>query len=332
MRTLTCSPAFAQRLTPLEHIFATLCEYGRLTLVQLATHAEAPYRRIRYCLSSLLERQLVLHYTADADTPTYYAVNFRAIYNLARGDNIVTLVTDRYGEGAGRIVNNIQHLGLTRMGDLASAYEFENSSKRDSGTGFSNNHTDENGTDIGDSVPSGTALPDVATVGSFHATMRTLLQSGILIKVGVRACMPSYDLQDEIEETVIGEQFPDRKITGPKKQAEFDKAVNDLKRKWRADDEFSDANDLGSKGTLRRPGQILDPPSKRIKVSNGHANGVSHDQADVFEDTGLRLSVLWRCPHSEVLLLTLKTDRPGSSCGLCSLRTRTAKSQTRSSG
>lgn len=288
MRTLNCLPTYLQRLTPLERIFSTLCAHGRLTIWGLATNAKAPLRKVKQCVTAMLERQLLHHYTAHSTAPTYFAPNYRGVYNLARCDNIVTLVKERYGEGAGRIVDNIQHLGLTRIEDLAKAYDLDNASTRDSGVDLPNIHTSEDGIPNGNSKPGAEALPDVTTVGSFHATMRTLLQSGLLVKFGPRSFIPPVDLQEEIEETVITAEFTDRKITGPKKKAEFERSVNDLKRKWRAEDEYSDSSDLGSKGA-RRPGDFLDPPSKRLKTSHGRANGVLHDPV---ADSGLRLSVL----------------------------------------
>ncbi|KAI7575686.1 hypothetical protein KC343_g22535, partial [Hortaea werneckii] len=85
--------------------------------------------------------------------------------------------------------------------------------------------------------------------------------------------MPSSDLQEQIEEMVIVDQFPDRKVTGPKKQAEFKQAVHILKRKWRDDDTYSDLHDGGAKGAVKRPGEHFQPSNKRIKL-NGVPNGL----------------------------------------------------------
>jgi len=265
-------------LTPLEQIFATLAEHGRLAVRDIAQHTQTPLRRIRHCLASLLEQQLVLHANTETDAPTFYAVNWRAIYGLARRDNIAQLVTERFDEGAGQIVNNIQQLGLARVGDLADAYQFSAGSKRDSGVDTTSASMVNGTTKAGGHAAQ--PSPAVPTIGSFHATMRRLLQSGILVKVTTRTFLPPSDLQEQMEETIIGEQFPDRKITGPKKQSEFKKAVNSLKRRWREDDEYSDSNDLGARSTFN-------PPNKRIK-----GNGVvSYNRVPDDDDSGPRLSV-----------------------------------------
>lgn len=95
--------------------------------------------------------------------------------------------------------------------------------------------------------------------------------------------MPSADLQTEMEEQVISEQFPDRKVTGGKKQGEFRSAVNMLKRKWREGDEFSEIRDT------TRVGQGA--PNKRAKLNGANTNGAGHGDHGV-GDSGVRLPVL----------------------------------------
>lgn len=256
---------------------------------------------MRATLSTLLEEQLIFHHTSEDGAPTFYSVNWRNAYNLARHTNIIRLVTHRYGDGAGQIVKNILQLGHARVGDLAEAYQLDCGSKRDSGVDTTADHVTEDGmmNGIAKPVGSGPSLDHhITSVSDFHLTLRTLLRSGILVKVGTRAFVPPPDLQEQIEEAVISERFPDRKVTGPKKAKEFAQAVSGLKRKWRADDAFSELHDYSSKGTIKRPGDVFNAPNKRIKV-NGHVpNG--HVVAADSEQSAPKLSVLCRCLPSRV--------------------------------
>jgi len=291
-------------------------------------------RRLRHTLAALLEQQLVLHYAAEEDTPSYYAINWRAVYGLARFDNIDQLVTDRYGAGAASIVNNIQQLGLARVGDLAEAYNLQVGSQRDSAVDTTENHVGEEGTLNGIAKPGGHSAqppPAVPTTGTFHTIMRRLLQSGILIKVGTRSFIPPPDLQESIEETVIGEQFPDRKVTGPKKQAEFKLAVNNLKRKWRSEDHYSESNDIASKGSFKRPGEVF-KPNKRAKVNGDLPNGVSHNHTDEDDGSGVRLSVLVWLSSQQDAVADYNLERLDRPCECCTLHHCDAKPEAAKGG
>lgn len=293
-RNFHASDLYALLLTASEQIFATLAEHGRLPIPTLAHHSGIPSRRVRTGLANLLEAQLILHFAAEEDAPTFYSVNWRNAYNLARHTNIVELVNERFGERAGHLVGNILQLGHARVGDLAEAYELAPGSKRDSGVDGATHHATDPGMVNGAAKPSAANTSQMTSANEFHGTLRALLRSGILVKVGMRAFMPSSDLQEQIEEMVIVEQFPDRKVTGPKKQAEFKQAVHALKRKWRDDDTYSDLHDGGAKGAIKRPGEHFQPSNKRIKL-NGAPNGL--DAANGEQEVQ-KLSVLCCRPFS----------------------------------
>lgn len=207
----------------------------------------------------------------------------------------------RHGEGAGHLIRNVLQLGNARVGDLADAYHLSASSKRDSGIDTTFDHMTEasmlNGA-AKTSAPKTSHGQVITTKSEFHGTMRTLLRSGILVKVGMRAYVPPSDLQERIEETVISEQFPDRKVTGPKKQHEFKLAINRLKRKWREDDTYSGLHDVSSKGTIKRPGDHFKLDHKRVKLNGKAANGLLHAVED--EQSTPKIPVLCCCLPSRV--------------------------------
>lgn len=182
------------------------------------------------------------------------------------------LVEDRYGPGAAKIVRNLIQLGHARIGDLAKSFDLEDAIKRDSGVEGCNGHVNGDAKTNGSGSGSGRA-GTITTLAQFHTTLRTLLRAGFLCKFGKRDFTPAADLQAEIEEVIISEQFPDRKVTGPKKQAEFKTAVNTLKRKWRDAEEFSEYRDLKSSG-----GGGSSSFAKRAKMNGGLSNG--HDSGD----------------------------------------------------
>lgn len=223
---------------------------------------------------------MLQHVAADDGLPTYYSVNWRNAYSIARHSNIFNLIQNEYGDGAAHLVNSILQLGHVRVGDLVEAYSLSATSKRDSGIDTSADHTNEpdvaNGIDISD-LP-GASSSYVGSLSDFHATLRALLNSGILAKIGPRSYIPPPDLRDRIEEAVIADEFPDRKINGPKKQNEFRLAVNKLKRKWRDEDAYSDRADLASKGVIKRSGEYGNH-NKRVKFNGVTANGHSQDEA-----------------------------------------------------
>ncbi|TKA77390.1 hypothetical protein B0A55_03230 [Friedmanniomyces simplex] len=258
-------------------IFTTLAEHGRLTAPTLAAHAKIPLRRAYTGLATLLEEQLVLHHAAEEDAPTFYSVSWRNSYNLVRHANVVALVTERHGEAAGQVVENILQLGHARVGDLADAYNLTWGSKRDSGVETGANHVPEAVMVNGVAKSHATSNQHVTSASELHTILRTLLGAGILVKVGTRTLMPVSDLQEQLQEAVIVDQFPDRKVTGPKKAKEFAAAVNELKRKWQHDDAFSEISDASSRGAIKRPGEHF-APKKRAKLNgnlpNGHAINV----------------------------------------------------------
>ncbi|CAK3878181.1 DNA-directed RNA polymerase III subunit rpc-3 [Lecanosticta acicola] len=258
-------------------IFNTLADNGRLSRAQLQLRLRIPSRKLRTALAVLVQQHLLLHYTVDDDT-TFYQVDWRNAYYLIRSNRIITVVRERYGEGAGKVIANVLQLGHARVGDLAQAFDLESTAKRDSGietSGQGDCGIQTGGKSMGHIHQ--THDGKITTLAQFHKTLRNLLQSGFLIKFDKQCHIPAADLQDELEETVIREQFPDRKVSGSKNQERFRSAVNRLKRKRRDENDFSDQRDCESMGIIRRSGM---DSVKRTKLNGGtHANGVVHDDS-----------------------------------------------------
>ncbi|EME86548.1 uncharacterized protein MYCFIDRAFT_43158, partial [Pseudocercospora fijiensis CIRAD86] len=254
-------------------IFLALADNGRLTRWQLQQTTRIPARQLRHALAVLIQQHLLLHNTTEEGL-TFYHVDWRNAYYTLRSNSIISLTRDRYGESAAKIVTSLIQLGHARVGDLAQAFDFTSTTKRDSAVDSCNEHVNCEALVNGAHAHAHTGHDSgkITTLGHFHATLRTLLKAGLLKKISKRSYLPAADLEAEIEELVIQDQFPDRKITGPKKQAEFKLAVNTLKRKWRQANDYSDHRDLVSSGSIRRPGN---QSAKRVKLNGSLSNGVN---------------------------------------------------------
>lgn len=240
---------------------------------------------MRQALATLLQKHIVLYHEIE-EGPTYYQADWRNPARLFRGPLIAALVAERHGEGASKIVSNILELGHVRVGDLAQAFDFAPTSKRDSGYESCNGYVNGAGKVNGDAH--NTKDEKIVTVGQFHNTLRALLKAGFLVKRGKQAYLPAADLQAQIEAIVIGEQFPDGKVNGAKKQAEFQAAVKTLKRKRQEANEYSATRDNDSKGQIKRSGV---PAAKRAKLNGGLSNGVHHDEDFEMDDSVPKLPV-----------------------------------------
>lgn len=225
---------------------------------------KTPLTRVKTSLAQLIQHRLVLHHTDDRDN-TYYSVDWHSAYGLLRTGRSILLVETRLGEKAAGVVAMVLQIGHCTVGDLAGVFDFDEhgASKVDSpaqnGNGTNGVHNSEH--------------KDPRQIGSLaelHHILRKLLRAGFLTKLSERTFKPNADIEDELGAIVMEENFPDGKITGPKKQAEFKRSVDNLKRKWRDESEYSERRDVDSNGNITRPGMDA---NKRQKLNGGLANG-----------------------------------------------------------
>lgn len=272
-------------------IFSLLSRVGRSTRSRLQQLSGLSVRQIKTALACMTQLHVLLHQTTDDDV-TYYHINWRHTYALLRSSRTICLVEDRYGQIAGTITAYLLQLGHARIQDLVGLFDL-------------NTENDQNGYDAasrngGSSfVGNGAEIKSqVASLGQLHATLRKLLRAGILAKVDKSAYMPAADLQAEIEELVIIDEFPDRKINGPKKQGEFHKAVSSMKRRRREAEAFSEQRDLS---VSHAAGINM----KRHKLNNG----LSKRNDDGHEATGalLKDDLVVRVNHDQCTF-TLRTQ------------------------
>lgn len=287
--------------TSLKRIFSTLAEHGRMHLPALRRISAIPLRRLKVGLTTLIQHHIVLYYAEDEDAPTFFQLDWTAAYSLVRCHKLLHAIEEREGVIAKGLVANVLHLGHTSVGDLAEEYGLLPTSKRDSGIDTAEQHMSENGmvNGITENGEADHPAEHKITLADFHTTLRRLLTQGILVKVNERTFVPYADLQEEIKETVIAEDFPDGKITGSKKSKEFQEKVNTLKRKYQDDDAYSDTRDIGSHGEIMLS-DTAGPKSKRLKpnhLSNGthHHAGMGENKVEAINGSFDKLSVRLCC-------------------------------------
>ena len=296
-----------------KQIFTTLADHGRLSLIALRRLTGINIRRLQSGLTTLTQHHIVLHYAADEDEPTFFQVDWYAAYVLVRSRKMTTLVRDREGEAAGQIVANILQLGHASVGDLVDEQDLTSGSKRDSGIDTVEHYVSEEGL-INGIAKDGKQNPPqgkITTASDYHQSLGILLRKGYVVKVNERTYVPFADLQDQLRDTVISEGFRDGKVTGPKKQKEYNVAVNRLKRKWQDEDSFSETKDIGSRGKIKHT-HVPAPTNKRLKTNGDLPNGIHTHACDkAGEDVShsvQKLPVLCCCPSKSIQHISANTN------------------------
>jgi len=265
---------------------------------------------VKRSLTQLIQHRLVCHHThstedtRNSDTGhTFYTVHWHTAYGLIRNGRVVTMVQKRHGEAAATVMAMLLQVGHCKIGDLAGVFNFDEAtgSKRDSGIEAPAPHVSGNGLTNG--VHKEAAKDDgaVNSVEQLHAVLGKLLKAGILSKVGTHTFKSRLDVEGEAGAVVMKELYPDGKVSGPKKQTEFKREVDRLKRKWRDEAEFNADRDADSRGSIQRPGMNGVNPHKRQRVNGGYTNGVAQ------EDSSIKLPVHGIIPMFHVPVLTPPT-------------------------
>lgn len=232
-------------------------------------------KHIRHGLTVLIQQHLILHFSPDNESTTYYEVDWDGAYSLVRSGKIVAIVEDRYGASAGQVVSNLLQLGHARVGDLEDVYKFDTSQPAiDSAAVHINGQGMPNGIEK-DHLAVKPQNEKISSQQDLHKVLFRLLEAGFITKVHERTYQSSADRELQMEKVVKESEFPDGKTTGPKAKERFVNAMNERKRKWR--EEELDISKVAERAAVNGHG-----PQKRQKLSNGGPNGVSgHAHEDV---------------------------------------------------
>lgn len=196
------------------------------------------------------------------------------------------LVEDRLGEGAGHLLGNLLQIGHASVGDLAEAYDFSPTSKRDSG------YQSIDGGDATDSV-TGTCIngsrKKIASLSQFHSALRKLLKAGFVTKMADHSMTPPTDIQLEIEEKILSENY-NGKVSGSRQQADFKNTVKGEKKRVHESIEYNEFRDRDSKGGVIKRESFA--PNKRVKLNGNVTNGFRHHEELDEEVDVVKLPVL----------------------------------------
>ncbi|KAL1306493.1 hypothetical protein AAFC00_005188 [Neodothiora populina] len=270
-------------------VFKTLSVWGRLDLPTLVRNSELSPKHVRSGLVVLVQAHLVYHCATDADDQAFYDVNWDGAYNIMRAGRIVSIIEDRFGEGAGQAVSNLLQFGHARVGDLEDAYKFD--SKTSGAVDSAAEHIN------GEDMPNGFHRPQnrkITTRAQLHSVLHQLLKSGFIARVDRRTFLAPADASNEAAAIVKREQFPDGKVTGPKASAAFAQAMTSLKRKWRDE---ADNTTAGVKRSAATNGN--GPAAKRRRTNGGMANGVGNYEEDEEESVVLERDMVIKVNHEK---------------------------------
>lgn len=269
----------------IKQIFSALASRGRSSLATLTQLTHIHIDHIRAGLALLIQHHIVKYFDANPRIPTFYHADLNAAYNLIRAHKYVSIVSEREGEAAGRLLASIFELGHASVGDLESAYGLTPASKRDSGIDTTEHHITEEGMINGiakDGEHKTTA--DITTTSEFHSTLRKLLDEGYLVKASERSYMPDADYEEEAKQVITeNEDAKPSKLSGTKQKEQLNVKVNTLKRKWDDEDTYSKTRDVASKGVIKRS-KPSTQSNKRVKINGDLPNGARAIHDDFSDD------------------------------------------------
>ncbi|KAJ5183198.1 hypothetical protein N7492_000814 [Penicillium capsulatum] len=173
------------KLNVSQRIFSTLQRYERLSFPRLKLHTRLPDRQLRHALAAMIHHHLVYNFTSIEDGNTYYEANPHTAYYLVRSGKILSLVENRLGEYAARVLEAIMFLGHTSVRHLETLPELRTLQPAVP-NGVSHNEVEpqENGMEVEETVdePNGNHVAEEKPA-PFHSTLRALASHGYLMRV-----------------------------------------------------------------------------------------------------------------------------------------------------
>lgn len=171
-----------------QKVVALLCQFGRLSLVDLKRHSKLPERILKQTLVVLVQQHLVVHYTfheGNRDV-TYYDCAWEQAYQLVHSGRIIRTAEERYGDNGAMIVSNMLELGHARVSDFLAAYGKVEKKSRGKEAEKTN----------------GNAAPEVMSVGTLRELMGKMLEDRFLIQVHKHHMHPITDTENAMRKEV----------------------------------------------------------------------------------------------------------------------------------
>lgn len=239
---------------------------GRSSVHQLTQYTSLTPRQLRHGLVVLLQNNL-LYYHVDSGN-TIYTASPSGAYSLVRIGKILDMVGSIYGDEEKEVMQNVLHMGHTKIGDLREAYQAKfrphpNGARQDPPTVNGDAHDDDAEAAKRKADPR-TGL-FVNSLEQLDAVLCKMLGAELLTVVTSHSFRSPEDAMKEIEDEIKTTHFPGG-VRGAKGKEEYIKRLSrelrevreaplSLKRKLQ--------NDLGM--------------NKRRRLANGYGENGAHD-------------------------------------------------------
>ena len=283
--TLIRCPCYRLPANPMQQVFRTLMNYGRLPIRDILYRTGFTPRQIKHSLSVLVQQHLALWNTDSASAVTFYEANWASAYTLVRWGKYVRAVEYRFEPFVAALFARILTSGHSRIGDLEDEYRRKRDEKKSGSLA--------NGSILNDEAEDYTS--DQPILARLHSSIHVLLKARFLTVVHESNFRSEADNRVEAERVVAkGKSQNVTNLLKGNERSEFDRKVDKVLLDWKQ----------GSKDPLEviREGNLSsikrhweDEPgdderqSKRRRLTNGAiANGLtkpsnSNDPVDCFK-------------------------------------------------
>lgn len=264
----------------------------------------------------------MLWYTTLGDETAYYEAQWPSAYALARSGKLVKIVEDRFGDLAGDLLSNLLLLGHARVGDLAKAYNAVQSNS--TLVSISEGQTFGEG-----GLPNGLGINHISAgtkkrapnLEDLHSILSALLRSGFVIPVHESHFRSAADNRSEAERELkrVNDSFQGT-LKGERKM-ELDQAIDHKLDQWRDGLGVQTRDTSGRVRKRRLDDDRNGADRKRMRMSNGEANGISGHAGHSLIVDEYFLDVCWFSGLKDLKpdLDRLTLYRTTLSCGLTTI-------------
>ncbi|KAI9738566.1 MAG: RNA polymerase III subunit C82 [Cirrosporium novae-zelandiae] len=254
-------------------VFRTLLHEGRLMLPGIIRKSHLSPNQVKHGLALLVQQGLIKHFSAQSDIPTQYEVDHLRAYSLVRAGKFIAIAEAQFGNIASIILSELLSLGHAKIRDLKVPV-------------MKDMHPVDSDVDVrnGGSVkmPNGQAKT-VTSPRQINKVMNQLLDAGFICAIHKAWFRSDADNRFEAEAIVkAGGSYSD-----PPKPKELPSFNIEVKRKieeWSNGMQLNTAYVKHQKRSSDYLGTDESRYNKRVKMSNGYANGTTNGYSHTYED------------------------------------------------
>lgn len=257
---------------------ATLFLYGRLSFTDLLHHIDLTPYQLRHSLAVLVQEHFVFWYKPDEGAETQYEADPLVCYSLIRLGKHESIVDDRFGALASKIVAQLLQLGHAKVGELVLICKDQSC---EAPKGLPNGHQESSPPILCNGKTAepmeDEAIPRASSAEAVYKTLSDLLSYGLLVKANKFQLYPHADRRIEAENR--GPPQSNIAVKMKKKEAEeYEQMMNEQLMAWKhgidLKKEEEEEEALIPKGKKKRSLENGDsnPEPKRAKLCNGNHN------------------------------------------------------------